>query len=118
MKTGRDKCPRCGAEADEINRIVMGPDPPTSWTCGTYDNGPDAPMPGIIKSLDCDRRVTIARLTAVMHANRMHPDYSYIVLPSSNVLVVKDALISGGYELCPEYQVSGDECWRRRRDGA
>ena len=58
----------------------------------------------------------IDRLTAALHAARVHPDYRYIVMqPASTVLI--QLMQKNGWERCQEAQdlPLGNECWRRNR---
>ncbi len=53
-------------------------------------------------------------LAAALHAVKAHPNFAYIVIPSSRKTINFPA---GGWETCPEATVApGDECWRRRKD--
>lgn len=55
----------------------------------------------------------MARLTFALHANRCHPDYTYIVVPISGSGFYEPSL--DGWERNPEYKAApGDECWRRK----
>lgn len=55
----------------------------------------------------------LARLTAALHAARAHPDYEYMTAPKLDN-PVRPWLADNGWELCPEWASTIDECWRRR----
>ena len=60
----------------------------------------------------------IARLTAALHAAKAHPDFSYIVIPASDLHLFHKWREGEAWEPCPEATVApGDECWRRRKEG-
>ena len=62
-----------------------------------------------------ESQAEIDRLTAALHANRCHPDYTYIIFPKTEIPVLY-ALEAGGWEMNPEYSAAlGDICWRRKK---
>lgn len=58
----------------------------------------------------------IARLTAALHANRCHPDWTYMIQLTHSELS-KQWRREAGLEPNHEYQTPpGDESWRRRKE--
>ncbi len=72
----------------------------------------------VLNMSHADLQMEVVRLTAVLHANRRHPDWLYTVAPTHSPLS-RQWWQDAGWEPNPEYPCApGDECWRRRKDGA